>query len=149
MTPGVIDPAAAPRHAVPMTAYAMANLSPKPVLDPEVLDYMEGIQATLDPFGGRFLVHGAPRREVLEGEWPGAVVLIAFPSYDEARAWYDSEPYQALLPLRTRHMAGDVLLVDGTPEGYAPAATAAALRAAYSASATPTGHETPVPPIPQ
>ncbi|MFE9039393.1 DUF1330 domain-containing protein [Streptomyces sp. NPDC012421] len=116
-----------------MTAYAMANLSPKPVLDPEVLDYMERIQATLDPFGGRFLVHGAPRREVLEGAWPGAVVLIAFPDFDTARAWYDSEPYQALLPLRTRHMAGDILLIDGTPDGYDPATTAAALRAGRSA----------------
>ncbi|MEU2506657.1 DUF1330 domain-containing protein [Streptomyces sp. NPDC007863] len=112
-----------------MTAYVMANLGAQPVLDPEVLDYMERVQATLDPYGGRFLVHGAPRREVLEGGWPGAVVLVAFPSYEEARAWYDSEAYQALLPLRTRHLPGDLLLVDGTPDGYDPAVTAAALRA--------------------
>ncbi|MET9349552.1 DUF1330 domain-containing protein [Streptomyces termitum] len=132
-----------------MTAYALARLRPEPVLDPEVLDYMDRVQATLDPFGGRFLVHGAPRREVLEGRWPEALVIIGFPTYAQARAWYDSEPYQALLPLRTRHMPGDVLLVDGTPDGYDPAATAAALRAAYSAGTTPTGQETPVPPMPQ
>ncbi|MGW1012095.1 DUF1330 domain-containing protein [Streptomyces termitum] len=76
-------------------------------------------------------------------------MIIGFPTYARARAWYDSEPYQALLPLRTRHMPGDVLLVDGTPDGYDPAATAAALRAAYSAGTTPTGQETPVPPMPQ
>ncbi|MFB6837338.1 DUF1330 domain-containing protein [Streptomyces sp. NPDC056361] len=112
-----------------MTAYAIGNLHPKPVLDEEVFTYMERIQATLDPFGGHFLVHGARTREVREGSWPGALVIIGFPTYEEASAWYASEAYQALIPLRTRHMPGDVLLVDGVPEGYEAAATAAALRA--------------------
>ncbi|MET9951118.1 DUF1330 domain-containing protein [Streptomyces sp. NPDC006339] len=116
-----------------MTAYAIANLQPSATPHEEVLDYIERIQATLDPFGGRFLVHGAPRRETLEGEWPGALVMIAFPTYEAARAWYDSEPYQALIPLRTRHIPGDILLVDGVPEDYDPATTAAAMRAAASA----------------
>jgi uncharacterized protein (DUF1330 family) len=129
MTSGVIDPDAVPRHAVPMTAYAIANLHPTAGLHDEVLTYMERIQATLDPFGGRFLVHGAPAREVREGTWPAAVVIIGFPTYENARAWYDSEPYQALIPLRTRHMPGDILLIDGVPEGYTPAARAAQLRA--------------------
>ncbi|WP_086826878.1 DUF1330 domain-containing protein [Streptomyces sp. NRRL B-24572] len=115
-----------------MTAYAIGNLHPKPVLDEEVFVYMERIQATLDPFGGRFLVHGAPAREVREGTWPGALVIIGFPTYEDARGWYDSEAYRALIPLRTRHMAGDVLLIEGVPEGYEAAATAARLRAAVT-----------------
>ncbi|MFE3074196.1 DUF1330 domain-containing protein [Streptomyces sp. NPDC059247] len=113
-----------------MTAYAIGNLHPKPSPHEEVLVYMERVQSTLDPFGGRFLVHGAPAREVPEGSWPGACVIIAFPTYENARAWYDSEPYRALIPLRTRHMKGDVLLIDGVPEGYDPADTARTLRAA-------------------
>ncbi|MER8044920.1 DUF1330 domain-containing protein [Streptomyces sp. NPDC094032] len=113
-----------------MTAYAIGNLHPKPLLDEEVLVYMERIQDTLDPFGGRFLVHGAPEREVREGAWPGALVIIGFPTYEDAREWYDSEAYQALIPLRARHMSGDVLLIDGLPEGYVAAATARKLRAA-------------------
>ncbi|MEX0168674.1 DUF1330 domain-containing protein [Streptomyces sp. LMG1-1-1.1] len=116
-----------------MTAYAIGNLHPKPVLDEEVFLYMERVQATLDPFGGHFLVHGAPAREVREGTWPGAVVIIGFPTYDDARAWYDSAPYQALIPLRARHMDGDVLLVDGVPQGYETARTAALLRGTRSA----------------
>ncbi|MCX4983080.1 DUF1330 domain-containing protein [Streptomyces sp. NBC_00572] len=112
-----------------MTAYAIGNLHPKPVLDEEVFTYMERVQATLDPFGGRFLVHGAPEREVREGTWPGALVIIGFPTYADARGWYESEPYRALIPLRTRHMAGDVLLIDGVAPGYDPAATAASRRA--------------------
>ncbi|MFF5974069.1 DUF1330 domain-containing protein [Streptomyces sp. NPDC012769] len=121
-----------------MTAYALANLTPDAAaLHEDVFLYIERIQATLAPFGGRFLVHGAPRRETLEGDWPGALVMIAFPTYDDARAWYDSEPYQALIPLRTRHIPGDVLLIDGVPDDYDPATTAAAMRAAASAERVP------------
>ncbi|WP_370414580.1 DUF1330 domain-containing protein [Streptomyces fradiae] len=115
-----------------MTAYAIANLHPNSVLHEEVLAYMERVQGTLDPFGGRFLVHGAPEREVREGSWPGGVVIVGFPTYEDARAWYDSPAYQELLPLRTRHMSGDLLLIDGVPEGYETAATAARVRAAQS-----------------
>ncbi|MFF8607380.1 DUF1330 domain-containing protein [Streptomyces sp. NPDC015346] len=120
-----------------MTAYAIANLSPKPVLAEEVFVYMERIQATLDPFGGRFLIHGAPEREVLEGEWPGALVLVGFPSMERARAWYDSAAYQELIPLRTRHMDGDILLIDGVGPDYNPASTAATLRAASAGPGAP------------
>ncbi|GGU36464.1 DUF1330 domain-containing protein [Streptomyces lavendofoliae] len=113
-----------------MTAYALGNLRPPAVPHDEVLSYMERIQATLDPYGGRFLVHGAPAREVREGTWDAALVIIGFPSLDHARDWYDSDAYQELIPLRTRHMAGDILLIDGVAPGYDPAATAAALRTA-------------------
>ncbi|MCX4512874.1 DUF1330 domain-containing protein [Streptomyces sp. NBC_01619] len=113
-----------------MSAYAIGDLFPPARLDDEVFTYMERIQATLDPFGGRFLVHGAPERDVCEGEWPGALVVIGFPSMAAARGWYGSPAYQELVPLRTRHMTGDIMLIDGVPEGYEAAATAAKLRAA-------------------
>jgi hypothetical protein len=35
-----------------------------------VLEHIERIQATLDPFSGRFLAHGATS-EVKHGSWPG------------------------------------------------------------------------------
>lgn len=54
-----------------MTAYAIAALRNTTVPNEEVFDYMERIQSTLDPFGGRFLVHGA-QPEDIEGSWPGA-----------------------------------------------------------------------------
>ncbi|MEU9864002.1 DUF1330 domain-containing protein [Streptomyces sp. NPDC047971] len=118
-----------------MTAYALANLRPPTALDDEVFTYIERIQATLDPFGGRFLVHGAPEREVREGDWPEALVMIAFPSMEQARDWYDSAAYQEILPLRSRHIPGDILLIDGVAPGYDAAATAAAMRAASGGTA--------------
>ncbi|MEV4945011.1 DUF1330 domain-containing protein [Streptomyces sp. NPDC053755] len=113
-----------------MTAYAMANLRPQSAPDEEVLHYIERVQATLDPFGGSFLVHGDTEREIKEGEWPGDLVLVAFPSMEHARRWYDSAAYQELIPLRARHIPGDILLIDGVPPGYDPAQAAARLRAA-------------------
>ncbi|WP_411108162.1 DUF1330 domain-containing protein [Streptomyces sp. c-19] len=118
-----------------MTAYAIASLHPTAVLHEEVFQYMERVQATLDPFDGRFLIHGAPDRDVKEGEWPASVVLVGFPSMDHARRWYDSADYQELIPLRARHMAGDLQLIDGVAPGYDPATTAAALRAASHGTA--------------
>jgi uncharacterized protein (DUF1330 family) len=111
-----------------MTAYAVAHLRSVD-MNAEVVDYLRRIDATLDPFGGRFLVHGV-RPEVREGEWPGHLVVIAFPGLDAARAWYDSPAYQEILPLRTRNADGVALLVDGVPEGYRAAVLAATVAAA-------------------
>ena len=109
-----------------MSAYAMAHLY-DPAPHPEVVEYIEAIQDTLDPFGGRFLVHG-PEVTVFEGEWPGTVVIIEFPDRDAAVRWYESPAYQAILPLRTKNIDGTALVVDGVPEGYDPRATAAVMR---------------------
>lgn len=109
-----------------MAAYAMAHLR-TPQINEDVLEYIETIQDTLDPFDGRFLVHGATV-EVREGDWPGTVVVIEFPDIDAARRWYDSDAYQAIVPLRTDHIEGEALLVEGVADGYDPRSTAALLR---------------------
>ncbi|WP_158888059.1 DUF1330 domain-containing protein [Amycolatopsis anabasis] len=112
-----------------MTAYGLAHLRPPPVLPEEVYQYMERIQATLDPFGGKFLVHGAPV-EVKEGEWPGALVVIEFPSLGAAREWYGSPAYQEILRLRANHIPGDLILVEGCGPDHDSAALATTLREA-------------------
>ena len=71
-----------------MPAYALAHLR-TPQINDEVLEYIERIQATLDPYGGRFLVHGA-EVDVKEGPWPGTVVIIEFPDGGAAQDWYGS-----------------------------------------------------------
>ncbi|MFI9045337.1 DUF1330 domain-containing protein [Streptomyces sp. NPDC053427] len=111
-----------------MTAYAIAHLR-SVVPHPDIPRYMEEIQATMDPFGGRFRVHNA-KVEVKEGSWPGFVVVIEFPDFDAASAWYDSPAYQEILPLRTRHIEGDLVLVPGVADGYDASESAAQARAA-------------------
>ncbi|MFC7017850.1 DUF1330 domain-containing protein [Streptomyces viridiviolaceus] len=111
-----------------MSAYAMAHLQ-EAAPHPEIAEYIERITATFEPYGGRFLVHGA-QHEVKEGHWPGHVVVIGFPSLAEARAWWDSAEYQEIAPLRSRHIEGDIILVPGVGDDYDAAATARAIRGA-------------------
>ncbi|GIE76346.1 hypothetical protein Aph02nite_22960 [Actinoplanes philippinensis] len=111
-----------------MTAYAVAHLRTLSDHD-DVLTYIEKIQDTMQPYGGRFLVHGAAA-EVVEGEWPGALVVVSFPDLRAAHDWYASPAYREILPLRTDHIAGDVVLVQGVEPDYDARATAAAIRAA-------------------
>ncbi|MEU3878189.1 DUF1330 domain-containing protein [Streptomyces sp. NPDC029704] len=113
-----------------MPAYAIARLQAA-APHPDIADYIERISATFAPFGGRFLVH-VTQHEVKEGTWPGNVVVIGFPGIAEARAWWDSPAYQEIVPLRSRHVDGDIILVDGVPDGYDPADTARAMREALA-----------------
>ncbi|RNG12982.1 DUF1330 domain-containing protein [Streptomyces botrytidirepellens] len=117
-----------------MTVYALAHLRDRSP-HPDIVEYLERIQATLDPYHARFVIHGAPV-EVVEGTWPGSVVLIEFPDVVRAREWYASPAYQDILPLRTDHIEGDVVLLEGVGPDYDPVERAAKLRAAdagYSA----------------
>ena len=110
-----------------MTAYAIAHLR-TPTINDDVLEYLERIGDTMAPYGGRFLVHGA-EVQVIEDEWPGTIVVIEFPDVAAARDWYASPAYQAILPLRTDHIQGSAIIVNGVPPGYDTARTAARLRA--------------------
>jgi uncharacterized protein (DUF1330 family) len=87
-----------------MTAYAVAHLRSVDQ-NAEIVEYLRRIDATLDPYGGRFVVHGV-LPHVLEGAWPGFPVVIGFPDLDAARAWYDSPAYQEILPLIVRQLFG-------------------------------------------
>lgn len=109
-----------------MTAYALAHLRHTTVHE-DVLDYIERIQATLVPYAGRFLVHG-PDVHVMEGAWPGTLVVIEFPDLATARSWYASPAYQEILPLRTSHVAADAIVFEGVPADYDPAVKARELR---------------------
>ena len=59
------------------------------------------------------LVRGGPV-EALEGAWtPLRIVVMEFPDRDAARAWYSSDDYQAIAPLRQGASTTDIILVDG------------------------------------
>ncbi len=99
-----------------MPAYAVAHLR-NVNMGPQIAEYLQRIDGTLEPFGGRFLVHGG-ELDVLEGSWPGHLIIIEFPDRERARAWYESSPYQEILPLRAKNSDGDVVFADGVPEGH-------------------------------
>lgn len=99
-----------------MSAYAVAHLR-KMTVNREVITYLQNIDATLEPFDGHFLVHGK-QSEVVEGEFPGYLIIIAFPNMEKARAWYHSDIYQDIVSLRTNNSEGSVILVEGVPDDY-------------------------------
>lgn len=99
-----------------MPAYAVANIHQMSV-NSKIVAYLKQIDATLGPYGGRFLVHGK-QGEVVEGSLPGYLIIIEFPDLKHAREWYYSEDYQKILPLRTNNSESDVVLIDGVPENY-------------------------------
>jgi uncharacterized protein (DUF1330 family) len=94
-----------------MPAYAVGRLHDV-TIGPDIVEYLQRIDATLEPFGGRFIIHGGPATR-LEGSWSGDLIVIAFPNQDSARAWYESPAYRQILPLRTRNSRGDVFLIEG------------------------------------
>ena len=99
-----------------MSAYAVGRLR-NVNMGPDLVTYLRQIDATLAPFHGRFIIHGAAP-EVLEGSWSGDLIVIEFPDRETARQWYRSASYQRILPLRLANSTGDVVLVDGVPAGH-------------------------------
>ncbi|QXE36547.1 DUF1330 domain-containing protein [Streptomyces sp. GMY02] len=97
-------------------AYAIGYLEDVEV-GPEIAEYIERIEATLAPYGGRFLVHGG-QLVGHEGTWNGDIVILEFPGLAHAQEWYESPEYQAILPLRTEHSTSKVALVEGVPDGH-------------------------------
>ena len=94
-----------------MPAYAVAHMR-QVSTGPAIVKYLERIDATLAPYGGRFLVHGG-QAEIVEGTWPGHLIVIEFPDRARAHAWYDSAAYQQIVALRTDNSDSDVIVVDG------------------------------------
>lgn len=102
-----------------MTAYLINHLRQPGVVNPEVLNYLDMVQSTLDSFGGRFIGQGG-EMEVLEGAWAGSAILLSFPDMKMARSWYASPAYQKILHLRTDHVVSDVILLEGVASDHTP-----------------------------
>ena len=94
-----------------MPGYVIADVD---VQDPEAYgEYSKLVPATLEPYGGRFVVRGG-EVERLEGDWePHRLVVIEFPSLEQAHAWYSSPRYEEAKAIRLRASRGSLLLVDG------------------------------------
>ncbi|MEV7805738.1 DUF1330 domain-containing protein [Microbispora sp. NPDC088329] len=100
-----------------MTAYAVAQLHDVD-MNADIVEYLERIDATMEPFGGRFIIHGG-ETEPLEGSWrPQTLIVIEFPDRDSLWAWYRSPAYQEILPLRTRNPSCDAVIVEGVDEDH-------------------------------
>ena len=98
-----------------MPAYVIVDLT---VTDlPTMEEYRKRVPATLTAYGGRFLVRGGAHQTV-EGDWkPNRLVILEFPTMDQAKRWYHSEEYREPLAMRLRAGHANMVMV----EGVAPA----------------------------
>jgi uncharacterized protein (DUF1330 family) len=75
-------------------------------------EYATEASASVLRHGGRFVVRGGPS-EIIEGDWSGRIVVLEFDSLEAARGWYDSDDYQACLPIRLESSKGRMIAVEG------------------------------------
>ncbi|MEM7032074.1 MAG: DUF1330 domain-containing protein [Chloroflexota bacterium] len=94
-----------------MTAYIIARVN---VTD--MAQYQEYMKLTPDAIaqhGGRFIVRGG-EMVTLEGpEETNRVVLVEFPTLEQAKAFYHSEEYQAAKALREGAATASFIAFDG------------------------------------
>ena len=94
-----------------MAAYILAQID---VTDVETFKrYSEKVHATVQKYGGRYLVRGGAV-EKLEGKsLDRRMVVIEFESSEAAKRWYTSAEYVPLIKLRQSASDGDIVLVEG------------------------------------
>ncbi|MCX5143874.1 MULTISPECIES: DUF1330 domain-containing protein [unclassified Streptomyces] len=95
-----------------MTAYVIAES--RHADSPEVRAYREVAQASIARHGGRYLARGA-LPEAMEGTWgeDHRMVVIEFPSLEQAKAWYTSPEYTEARATRSDLEGRRILFVDG------------------------------------
>ena len=94
-----------------MPAYFIVDVE---VTDPAGFEeYRQLVPGTVQKYGGRFLVRGGAV-ETLEGNWhPKRVVVLEFPSLEQAKRWYNSEDYRDPKALRFKTAKSKLILVEG------------------------------------
>jgi uncharacterized protein (DUF1330 family) len=76
-------------------------------------DYRKMVLPTITAYGGRFIARGG-KTEVLEGHWqPNRLVIVEFPTFDRAKAWWASSEYAEAKALRQATSDGTLVLIEG------------------------------------
>jgi uncharacterized protein (DUF1330 family) len=95
-----------------MPAYVIAEVE---VTDPAAYeDYRKQVPGVVEKYKGKFIVRGG-RIESMEGGWsPKRVVVLEFPTMEQALKWYRSDDYAPLIKLRQKASRGKLIIVEGT-----------------------------------
>ena len=94
-----------------MAAYVIAEVD---VHDTALFEeYRKIVPGTITQYGGKYLVRGGAM-ESKEGGWtPKRVVLLEFPTMDQARKWYHSAEYAPALAMRLKAAKNRMVIVEG------------------------------------
>ena len=96
-----------------MVAYVINDME---VTDGELLEeYKKLSPPTVARYGGRFLARGG-HCETLEGSWaPKRLVILEFPSVEQAQAWVNSPEYAPARRLRQQASRSNIVILEGVP----------------------------------
>ncbi len=94
-----------------MAGYVIADVE---VTDEALFEeYRKLVPATVEAYGGRYVVRGGAS-EVVEGDvTPHRTVILEFPSFEQAKAWYDSDEYAGPKQMRIDSTNSSVIIVEG------------------------------------
>jgi uncharacterized protein (DUF1330 family) len=98
------------QQAKPMPGYVIAEVD---VTDPATFQqYGAKVPGTLVPFNGHYVIRGGKTLS-LEGDAPKRFVVIAFDSFEKAKAWEDSPAYDEIKPIRHKSARSRVFIAEG------------------------------------
>lgn len=94
-----------------MSGYVIIELE---VFNKETLEeYKKRAPDTVKAFNGKLIVRGG-QKIALEGDWnPERLIIIQFPSFEIAKAWYDSEMYKDASVYRNKAAKTRMIIVEG------------------------------------
>ncbi len=85
-----------------MSAFIVADINPTTDTD-SLKQYSQAAASTVEKFNGKFLAKGTI--ESFSGDAPRKMkIILEFPDSESANGWYNSDEYQALIPLRDKGM---------------------------------------------
>ncbi len=94
-----------------MSAYIVVQVNVEDTVKYE--EYKKHVPATIEAYGGRFLVRGG-ETEVLEGDWnPGRFVILEFDSVQRAKEWWSSDEYRGPKELRQQASKANLIVAAG------------------------------------
>ena len=89
-----------------MAAYLLGQITVKD--DGLWQQYVAGVAESLAPFDSKIIFRGQLEKVLAGEQLHSLVVVIEFPEHATLDAWFTSEKYQALIPVRDR--AADVVI---------------------------------------
>lgn len=93
-----------------MAVYIVSRVD---ITDPErMAGYMQAAPATVEAFGGKYIVRTG-NIEVIEGtQRCDRVVVLEFPTREQALAWYKSDAYRPLRDVRWEAAKASIMLME-------------------------------------
>ncbi|HNC88622.1 MAG TPA: DUF1330 domain-containing protein [Anaerolineales bacterium] len=94
-----------------MTAYVIVDIE---VSDPEgYKEYVKLAPEAVKLYGGKYIARGG-YNETLEGDWQARrLVILEFPSVEQAKNWVNSPEYAPARALRHKYARSNMVVVEG------------------------------------